>query len=283
MLVIIRGGLGNQMFQAAFAAALEHRFGVVAKYIDFTPYARYKKNWELSCFGIKPKPVGLVMKAYIGFIYAFFRKIHYPYVKQLMRVMDEDSDVYNLQNMDRAPNIVMGYWQNIEYFLEYDSEIKKLFVFPVVPSRWNVFPTNTSRKSSVAIHVRRGDYVSDPEASKLHLICDTLWYQDAWKYMRMNVDNCYAIVFSDDINWARENLSLDGEIYYVSNDLLRPPWVDMANISSCKHHILSNSSFGWWAAFLGCEANSIVVAPKYWYSGVLTSSLGIAPKSWVLL
>ena len=124
--------------------------------------------------------------------------------------------------------------------------------------------------------------MTDPVASALHLVCDAAWYQRAWSRLRSIHPSAMAVVFSDDAAWARAHLKLEGEVVYVDNDPARPAWMDMAQMSQCDHFIISNSSFSWWAAYLGQKEGSHVVAPASWFKGVATQSLGICPEHWEL-
>ena len=136
---------------------------------------------------------------------------------------------------------------------------------------------------SVAIHVRRGDYVTDPVATKRHLICDAQWYEGAWDYIRAKIGGGHAFVFSDDPAWVRKTLKLDGDVTIVENSNGEEPWMDMARMSLCNHFVISNSSYSWWAAYLSNPRDKTVVAPKYWFNGVLTADIKICPDDWILL
>lgn len=282
MWVIVRGGLGNQMFQVAFATALARRFGVVPKYADLSSRARVARRWALSCFGIEPEPIGSLMQARLAAMAVLSRKLRSLRFGALTGSMIEFEEFSAPPAMDRAPRLISGYWQGPAYFAGHEAAVRAALRFPDVPRAWAVLPEANGRQR-VAIHVRRGDYVSDPVAQAMHLVCDTAWYRNAWNHLRTGMSDCQAIVFSDDAEWASQNLMLEGDVHYVRADRGRPAWADMAQMSQCQHFIISNSSFSWWAAYLGQSKDSRVIAPARWLQGKPTAALGICPPSWTLL
>lgn len=282
MWVIIRGGLGNQMFQVAFATALACRFGVTPKYVDLSSRARVARSWALSCFGIEPDHIGSLTQARLAATAVLSRRLRLRNFDKLTGTMIELEEFAAAPATDKAPRLISGYWQGPAYFAGHEAAVRAALRFPQVPQEWGVLPEANGRKR-VAIHVRRGDYVSDPVARAVHLVCDAAWYRNAWNQLRTCVSDCQAIVFSDDAGWASQNLMLEGDVHYVCTERGRPAWADMAQMSQCQHFIISNSSFSWWAAYLGQSKDSRVVAPARWLQGKPTAALGVCPPSWTLL
>lgn len=282
MWVIVRGGLGNQMFQVAFATALACRFGVTPKYADLSSRARVARSWSLSCFGIEPDQIGSLTQARLAAVAVLSRKLRLRHFDRLTGTMIELEEFKAPPAMEKAPQLISGYWQGPAYFAGHEAAVRAVLRFPEVPRQWAVLRVANGRQR-VAIHVRRGDYVSDPVARAVHLVCDAAWYRNAWDRLRTEVSDCQAIVFSDDAEWAGQNLMLDGDVHYVRADRGRPAWADMAQMSQCQHFIISNSSFSWWAAYLGQSKDSHVIAPARWLQGRPTAGLGICPPSWTLL
>jgi len=180
------------------------------------------------------------------------------------------------------PLIVSGYWQGPSFFSSVEKRVRDQFNFPLVEKCFRVLPQR-SKSPLVAIHVRRGDYVSDPVARSKHLVCEPDWYRRAWLRVASRWPTATAVVFSDDVVWAQKNLMLEGSVFYVPSDSARPSWVDLAQMSQCDHFIISNSTFSWWAAYLGASEGSEVIAPNYWFRGVNTKSLKICPENWELI
>lgn len=282
MWVLVRGGLGNQMFQVAFATALAERFCVEPKYIDLSDNARVARSWSLSCFGIEPQPIGMLNKARLGATIVLSRKLRFLGFDDLTGAVIESKDFSGPPNLNKPPRLVGGYWQGPAYFAEHDAAVRARLRFPDIPTSWKLLQPS-HECPQVAIHVRRGDYVSDPVARALHLVCDVAWYQGAWQRLRDEVCNCRALVFSDDPEWAREHLALTGDVQYVAGDPNQPAWIDLARMRECQHFVISNSSYSWWAAYLSTSPGKKVIAPRYWFRGVETEMLGICPSSWILL
>jgi hypothetical protein len=282
MWVIVRGGLGNQMFQAAFAISLAKRFAVVPRFMDFSSTALVPRRWELGCFGIKPAPVSEFVRYSLTGISFASQKLQRIGLFPLPGVLSETDGKLRVDQLSRGPGIVAGYWQSERYFADCEESVRKLFSMRELPT-WAVAPESDEYRPSVAIHVRRGDYVSNPVARRVHLVCDAGWYRRAWTTLRHDHPQARGFVFSDDPDWARSNLELDGEIEYVTGMPEAEPWIDLARMSQCQHFIISNSSYSWWAAWLGRDPDKQVIAPREWFRGRATAELGIAPAEWTLL
>jgi len=281
MLVIVRGGLGNQMFQYAFATALAVRFGCTPRFVDLSDRNRVARNWALGCFGVEPTPISSIQRLFLVGLVGVSQKLSCNNMPSWPGVLIERLEYAGPPNLNISPRIVSGYWQRPSYFADCEDDIRRVFSFRSTRPIYNLI--DSTDLPVVAIHVRRGDYVSDPVASELHLVCDAQWYNNTWDFVRNELGDCQALVFSDDPQWARENLRLSGKVFYVSNDSEQEPWVDMALMSQCDHFIISNSTFSWWAAYLAKSPTKRVYAPKYWFRGQETATLGICPSTWHLL
>jgi hypothetical protein len=135
-----------------------------------------------------------------------------------------------------------------------------------------------SSPSSVALHVRRGDYVSDPVYSKKYRVMDVDYYRAAVAQIESRVADAKLFVFSDDLDWCREHLAMLGPTKFVDGggDL-----ADFRLMSRCSHHIISNSTFAWWAAWLGTHQGQVVVAPKEWFWDDRCMD-DLFPEGWIL-
>lgn len=280
--ILIRGGLGNQMFQVAFAVMLQQRFAYPVRYIDLSARAREPRRWELGCFGITAADVGKVELMALNTMVTGARKFQRFRLAQSKRILVEGDAADAAPTVDQIPLVVAGYWQGERFFRPAKGAVRKLFQFPDLPQSIARARVKDAGQT-VAIHVRRGDFVNDPIARALHLVCDVDYYRRAWSEMRRKLGFCNAHVFSDDANWAADNLGLDGEVSYVSDGAGQPAWVDMARMASHDHFIISNSSYSWWAAYLGCTSGKQVIAPKKWYRDRETRSLRLCPEEWILL
>jgi hypothetical protein len=272
------------MFQYAFGYALAKRHGDVVKVVNVTKRQWQKRDWGLGCFGIYPITNSIqggiaVTLASLG------HRLRQKSVQRALRVLVEDGrhdDERGRCVGDFKPILVSGYWQAEGFFSQQEKAIRKIFSFPDLPLGYLQLSLSRSRPN-VAIHVRRGDYVSNVATRNLHLVCDSHWYRAAWEEMLRRVGPAKAFVFSDDPQWALDSLGLRGDVEYISTPDTAPAWIDMSRMAGCDHFIVSNSSYSWWAAYLGAGMDKVVIAPKYWYVNVRTQDLGICPQGWTLL
>lgn len=280
--VVVRGGLGNQMFQAAYGLSLALSHHGHLQLLDLTHRARVQRKWALSCFGLEPQAISpWEAQAVLGRIW-LAQKLKRSVGPVCAGVHIEAAEFSGPVQLAQLPRLVSGYWQGLQYFQAHEAAVRAMFTFPPVASHDRLW-AGPSASERIAIHVRRGDYASDPAARQLHLVCDTHWYRHAWDRMRQRYPRASAWVFSDDALWAQQHLKLEGDVHHVPNDPNRPAWVDMAHMAQCDHHVISNSSFSWWAAYLGKQAHSHVIAPALWFRGVPTAGLGMALPDWELL
>ena len=279
--VPVYGGLGNQMFQVAHALARAQDRDATAKFVDLTAAkGNVSRNWELECFGIgctRLSPAGTVA---LRLKMTLSRKLYRIGGANVFGVYHEgflpqDPAFY------QSARAYTGYWQGARFFAPAEETVRKAFQFRPELSRPSDF--DPSLKNSVAVHVRRGDYVSDPKARARHLVCDADWYIRAIVQMRSHLDQPTFFVFSDDPDWAGKALSAQSDVHIIRNSPSAPAWVDMALMAQCAHFIISNSSYSWWAAYLGKSADSLIVAPAFWHPGVPTESLPIHCDDWELL
>lgn len=283
MWVIVRGGLGNQMFQVAYATALAERFLVQPRYVDLSGKARVARRWELGCFDIQAAPTSRFQRLLLGATAQLAQRLtRLGPLAQPYGSLVESPKLGRPPMLQRSPRLISGYWQSERFFNSSAAAVRRLFTLP--SPDWSPGPSEVqSGRPVVAIHVRRGDYVSDPIARQVHLVCDQEWYRRAWDAMRETLPMARALVFSDDLDWARTQLTLAGQVDYVASAPDAPAWVDLARMAQCQHFVISNSSYGWWAAWLGMDPNKKVIAPRYWFRGQETAALGICPSHWDLL
>ncbi len=278
--VVVRGGLGNQMFQAAYGAELAKHFDRPIRFIDLTAAARQPRRWELDCFNLEPKRISALQTRLLRMRLAAARRLQALGHGLPGTLLDADEPI-DLRCVKGAPSLVSGYWQRPSCFATSEAEVRDRFKFPQLPPDLRL--ARIPGEAVAAIHVRRGDYANDPTARQNHLVCDTGWYRRAWDFVRDRVPNCRGVVFSDDERWVASELKLPGRVELAKAVPSAPPWVDMARMASCDHFVISNSTYGWWAAYLSAADDKIVVAPRRWFTNVETSALGICPSEWILL
>ena len=184
----------------------------------------------------------------------------------------------------KAPVHLMGYWQSPRYFGEIADVLRRDFT-PLTP----LDPANAAVAAqidacdSVSLHVRRGDYVANPTTAKYHGICSIDYYQSAIALMRRKVASPHLFVFSDDPDWVRDNLAFDVPTTFVAANSADHGYRDMQLMTRCKHHILANSSFSWWGAWLNPSSDKIVIAPKNWFAAPGIDTRDLVPEAWIRL
>lgn len=282
MWVVVRGGLGNQMFQAAKGIALARKFGVSPRFVDLTTRSDPQRKWELGVFGIEAAEPGPVESRMIETRLRLSKKMRRYSVSLSFGVLNEISPPFATPDPPRAPVVVNGFWQQPQHFTSAESEVKSVFRFPPHDAL-RTFLSPARGEPNVAIHVRRGDYVSNAEASKRHFVCDADWYRRAWDRMRTELGVCRAYVFSDEPEWARSHLGLAGDVIVVDSTPDYPSWIDMARMALCNHFVISNSSYSWWAAYLSSFEQKRILAPRQWFVGTDTRDIGICPADWQLV
>lgn len=291
--VKLMGGLGNQMFQYAAARSLALEKGTWVYLDPSFLYEDSKGRWtqrdyELDVFNIA---------------YKFERSGRINFLRSLnlnnFRKRLSDSPLWflpyrNFYQPDHRfhPGLfsypkntyLHGYFQSEKYFLKHEAQIRKDFEFREPASGKNAETLERIRGSfSVSIHVRRGDYVTLAAASEFHGLMGAGYYKaGAEAILRGKNEQPVFFVFSDDPEWCKQNIQLPGEIVYIDWNTGKSSFEDMRLMSSCKHHVIANSSFSWWGAWLNPSKEKIVVAPKQWFNDSKDQT-DIVPDRWIRL
>jgi hypothetical protein len=275
IIVQLIGGLGNQMFQYAIGRALSLKWHSDL-YIDITqlidpPYHITPRSYELDKFNIKAaiapkdllKRVALSRKDLlrVGFQRIFNRGIVFKCITE--QTIDFDSRIPDLPD-----NVyLLGFWQSEKYFLGISDVIRNDFHILPTPSISNQKILDMIQEcNSVSVHVRRGDYVTNPKTRKKFFICDEEYYQKAIEIILKQIEKPHFIVFSDDPVWAQNHIIPDAPVTYVSHNKGKQSYEDLRLMIQCHHHIIANSSFSWWGAWLGKKEGQVVVAPNRWFN-----------------
>lgn len=288
----IIGGLGNQMFQYAAGRSLALQNGCELQ-LDTSDFAAYTlhQGFELDIvFGINLRRLDKISSGKLlgwrkhRFLSSLFGRIE-GFGTLHTTIAREPSFNYWPKWMHlQAPAYLFGYWQSERYFSEFKHEIRQDFRF-----RQNLDPESNriaeaiSNKTSVSLHVRRGDYAKNPKTTALHGLCSPAYYSKAIDYLAHRANNLHLFIFSDDIPWVKANLPIAGHNYtYVSHNKGSDSWRDMQLMSLCQHHIIANSSFSWWGAWLNPSPKKFVVAPEKWFAKDIDTS-DLIPESWIRL
>jgi hypothetical protein len=176
---------------------------------------------------------------------------------------------------------LMGNWQSERYFAHISNTVRADFSFrDLLAGKNNELAEFIGKVNAVSLHVRRGDIASNPASLAVHGLCSLDYYRRAIEHVATRLTKPEFVIFSDDMNWVRENLHINYPCHYVDHNKGLESYNDMRLMSLCRHHILANSSFSWWGAWLNPKIDKIVVAPHRWCAADYDSS-DIVPSSWI--
>jgi hypothetical protein len=291
IITFIIGGLGNQMFQyaAGLALAEKHRVPLLLDTRLFQNYDLRPEGFLLDkVFEIDAAvAVELEIRDLIGWRAS-------PIGRRLIRNNSLSflrGNNYYLQNVVAfnreflslpSSCYIAGHWLSERFFINQEKLIRKQFTFnaPLVGKNKELAIKIHQTSGAVSLHVRRGDYVNDPHTNANHGTCSIDYYKNAMLIIEKQLNNPIYFVFSDDINWVRKNLPFDQEHTFIAHNQGTESYNDMHLMSLCKHHIIANSSFSWWGAWLNPNPEKIVITPKYWFKNTDWDSRDIAPDNW---
>lgn len=274
--VELQGGLGNQMFQYAAGHALARRTGAELC-LDLSHFARFRtRRYLLDCYAV---PAAVSRERSSG---AWRRLAHAlaDHARRRLRIparlLHAGFEIYAQPGFhfdpvfeSLAPPVHLnGYFQSELYFQAVADEVRQLFTIRVPSSAGFAAQCDAILATGwpVSIHVRCGDYLSDPVARDVHGLCDRDYYRRAIALARrLSPKPPSYFVFSDDMARARELLSGLGDAVYLDGDVERP-WEDIALMAACRGHVIGNSSFSWWGAWLDPHADKWVIAPQQWFT-----------------
>lgn len=162
-----------------------------------------------------------------------------------------------------------------------EKELKECLRFPQLeqPQLLDSLQVINSTTQSVCIHIRRGDYVENPHTNQVHGILPVEYYAKAIQMIRDSLNSPSFFIFSDDPKWLREQAIFKG-MNIISNTKNKD-WEEMYLMSQCSHHIIANSSFSWWGAWLAENPDQIVIAPKKWFNDESFERTDKIPDDWI--
>lgn len=289
IVVKLMGGLGNQMFQyaAAKALALEKNSRLLLDTSSFDAVANNitKRKFELSCLNVKEdvaSPAQIEKFEKPSLLTRVVNKTR-PYYKK--SVYYEPHFHFDRNFFKASSNtMLVGYWQSEKYFTSISSVIRDTFAITgkLSAATVNIFE-QASNTNSVSIHIRRGDYVSNPETKRVHGSCDLDYYEKAIDILKTRSGVTHLFIFSDDISWARENIRSSLATVFVDHTDEQHAYEDMYLMSSCKHNVIANSSFSWWGAWLNKNEGKNVIAPEKWFNDFPADTKDLYPSTWITI
>jgi len=265
IIVKLIGGLGNQMFQYAAARRMAYFHKTTLK-LDISAFNWYKlRTYSLNHFNIMENIANPTEVAnFKG------------------RIIKEKFFDFNPNETTATENIYLdGYWQNEKYFSGIEDIMRMEFRV-----KYNLYGKNKELAAyirecpSVSIHIRRGDYVTDPITNAAHGVCTLDYYHRCINKLLDKVKNPHFFIFSDDPDWVAKNLDLDFPTTLVVHNGIERDYEDMRLMSMCQHNIIANSSFSWWGAWLNANPDKLIFAPRQWFQNEAIDASDIIPSGW---
>jgi hypothetical protein len=286
--VRLLGGLGNQLFQYSFGRALTQKMG------DDLYFYMLDKNVgpeSLSILNFNVN-INLLNRIDIKKIYHFFgnnllvraeRKLTSKFTFIHRGICIESATGYTEINAS-FPTSYDGYLQSYRYFGEIADQLKQELTLKDSFKIPSVLKEEISNCQSVAVHVRRSDYLSRSNRS-IYGYCNEDYYRRAISYISDKVPDPHFYIFSDEIEWVRQNFNfLPERTRFIVHSAVPPDCIDISLMRYCNHNIIANSTFSWWGAFLGDHRDKIVIAPKNWYINKPDFKIrDLIPVEWILM
>lgn len=282
-------GLGNQFFQYAFARALALRNNAPLK-LDTTFYEdseitqygyTYKRNLEITRYNIQYKEATAhEITVYKGReVPSLLQRVEYKlFPSHRPQVITEDLSMFSPELNELTGNLYLdGYFTSEEFFKDHEAIIRKEFTLKNEMSAENKkWATQIQACKSVCISLRLTDFLHNP----LHNVCSMEYYHNGLKEIEKLVGpDITVFVWSDDNDWTQANFKPDYPCHYMTHNY--PDFhEDLRLMTYCKHHVIPNSTFSWWGAWLGQWEGQVVVAPERWLNSTEVEYKHVIPQRW---
>ncbi|GGA63288.1 alpha-1,2-fucosyltransferase [Flavobacterium palustre] len=284
--IVIFNGLGNQMSQYAFYLQKKS----INKSTHFISFCRDHNGFELdSVFKITSTDFMIKKLLYILFRILLTDKIKVVTIplKRILKILNckivrEDFDYsFNEDYLKASKGITFYYggWHTEKYFFNEKEALLSAFKFDDVEEAENIEHSKIiANCNSVSIHVRRGDFLNSANVNLFGGVCTKEYFQKAISNIESKIETPHFFVFSNDMEWVKQNLSIS-TVTYVTWNTGKNSWKDMYLMSLCKHNIIPNSTFSWWGAWLNKNPQKIIISPSRFLNN--DKHTDVYPESWV--
>ena len=282
--VRLSGGLGNQLFQYAAGHRLARRHNVElvldTSWFENRYWQTTRRPYELFRFDVRGRLMSSREKRWLAlYTNNVLKRLPLPREWRLVRERHFNFDPAVLTLPDQV--FLNGYWQSPRYFDDVADCIRAECVpMPPMGNEDRRVADLMADADSVAIHVRRGDYVSLRAARRTHGTCTLAYYVEAVRMMRERLTSPRFFVFSDEPEWTRAHLHIGSDAIHVAHNDPGMAFQDLRLMSLCRHQIVANSSMSWWGAWLNRHAQKLVIAPDRWFLADLDTS-DLIPHDWI--
>src|SRR3989344_1821855 len=285
IIVKIIGGLGNQMFQYALGRSLAYRHNTELK-LDISDY---QELYKLHRYGLhhlnihasiaSPKEINQLKNGGKQRILLALLKIFRGNTAK--SYLAEKKFSFDPSILSCGDNVYFnGYWQSEKYFTNVQDIIKEEFKIKTSPDQDNdAMIKRIESTEAVAVHIARGDYISNSKTNSVHGSASLEYYTKAAKIIMDAINTPTFFVFSDDLQWVKKNLNLPSSMIFVDYNGPEKNYEDLRLMSLCKHHIIANSTLSWWGAWLAEHKDQKVIAPLRWFNNDVNTK-DLIPDRW---
>lgn len=297
IIVRLSGGLGNQMFQYAAGLRLARLHGSELKLdtslFDTPAPVDTPRRFELGCFRISASRATREERRACRELGAWKVTPLFRLLQRCGRYPSSSGLCYYRElrfgfdgRLAALPDNVCleGFWQSEKYFSDIRDIVRREFTPLVNMEGINArLAERISSTDSVSLHIRRGDYVSNPAAMSYHGTCSMEYYARALELIGRQVERPHLFIFSDDPAWAAANLKSGMPTTFVDNNGVDSCQDDLELMRRCRHNIIANSSFSWWGAWLNEHRDKTVIAPRRWFRETGVDTRDLIPEGWLRL
>lgn len=289
VIVQLKGGLGNQMFQFAAAkllgAHINKDIKIDVSFFNEASKSVTKREYYLDFYHINDIVIHKTRKK--TFFQKCLFKIGYPLLKATNhRLVLRGVEKSKLNYYKKFKKVILnGYFLDLKLLESNQNLVKSIFQF----NEHRVHPVKKLKEmiqntQSVSLHVRRGDYLNQKN-QHIYYTCEVDYYKRAIEHIYSKLDKPHFFVFSDDLEWARKELGFNGTTEYIDVRSHDKDVLEFFLMSNCKHNIIANSTYSWWAAYLNRNPEKIVLAPEIWYKNEEENkkALQLVPEEWKVL
>ncbi|GAB3530133.1 alpha-1,2-fucosyltransferase [Pontibacter brevis] len=293
VVVTLAGGLGNQLFQYVMGKQLANKNKTTLKLYISNLGKEDGRSYKLHHFNIEEvlatesEVDKLIGEYYSSSLYAkLYRKIDQRRPKYKRKYFIE-SEYWRYEPdlmMISSSVLLEGFWQHYKYYENLDTGIQQELTLKKTAATSFISSLKAIRENdaSVSMHIRRGDYVNDPNNLAFYGVMPITYYERAMGYMNSIVKDPHYFVFSDDLDWAKDNLKMDAPMTFVDIEGGTKDYLELDAMSQCRHNIIANSTFSWWGAFLNKNPEKVVIAPESWVvDPEMNKNIQIQLPSWV--
>lgn len=294
IIVRLNGGLGNQLFQYALGRHLALLNNTELKLDIFGYSINAKRYYLLNNFNIQAKlasreEISDLTSRLFAFGYTrnnigskFLRRFttHQKFMKNTQHIFEKRLFFFQKEILKLQGDFYLdGYWQNPNYFTAIRNTLIQELQLKESSVGDEIIESITNNQS-VSIHVRRGDYISNKHNRRIYYELPIDYYKLAIAYLKTKIESPIFYIFSDDVTWCQQNISSDVNLDFIYPKS-RSCYDDFHLMSKCKHHIIANSTFSWWAAWLNTNLEKIVISPEKWFNFFTPDGFNLNLNSWI--